>query len=362
MSDPKLCAYNAERDSFLGGEFPREFRWSLATAAYQIEGGAHQDGKSDNIWDVWSHGSTNGSCNVDQCQNGDVACDSYNQMDRDLANIIAMGVKNYRFSFSWARLLPCGKQTCINNRAVEHYSKWIDMLIASDITPFVTLYHWDLPQVLHEAYGGWISDQIIHDFSDYSRLCFKLFGDRVKFWITINEPSEVADEGYGTATMAPGIYGPNTTQWIARHNTVRAHTAAWHIYDTEFRSSQHGRVGITLNTDWIEPITENDVYASRVDWAFTLGYWAEPIYLTGDYPQEVKQTLANLNISLPVFNTTEIKRNLGSSDFFGVNHYTTSLVSACSIGTKDCDFGFYESVCSNWPTAGSSWLSSNPYG
>ena len=91
--------------------------------------------------------------------------------------------------------------------AVDHYNKWIDLLVAHGITPFVTLYHWDLPQALHNEYQGWLSDKIIEDFADFARLCFSLFGDRVKYWITINEPSEVADEGYGTATMAPGIYG-----------------------------------------------------------------------------------------------------------------------------------------------------------
>ena len=167
---------------------------------------------------------------------------------------------------------------------------------------------------------------------------------------------------------------------MARHNTVRAHTAAWHIYDKEFRS-QGGKVGITLNTDWIEPISKADNYAADVDWAFTLGFWAElrvffnlnqawnllytlskPIYLTGDYPKEVKDTLRSLNISLPDFTDEEIKMNKGSSDFFGVNHYTTSLVSKCQVGTEDCDFGFYESVCPNWPSSGSGWLYSNPYG
>lgn len=91
--------------------------------------------------------------------------------------------------------------------AVTHYNKWIDLLVSHGVTPFVTLYHWDLPQALHNKYQGWLSDEIIEDFADFSRLCFYLFGDRVKYWITINEPSEVADEGYGTATMAPGVYG-----------------------------------------------------------------------------------------------------------------------------------------------------------
>ena len=170
---------------------------------------------------------------------------------------------------------------------------------------------------------------------------------------------------------------------MARHNTVRAHTEAWHIYDKEFRSEQKGLVGITLNTDWIQPITnsDKDLQAAVTNNAFDLGFWADPIYKTGDYPQIVKDLLARENAKLPSFTPEEINKNLGksqelqtlkvkflvncnlgSSDFFGVNHYTTSLVGWCQAGTDGCDWGYYQTNCSNWPTAGSDWLLSNPYG
>ena len=135
-----------------------------------------------------------------------------------------------------------------------------------------------------------------------------------------------------------------------------------------------GLVGITLNTDWVQPITPSDQGAADVSLilsdqlilqaknAFDLGYWADPIYLTGDYPDIVKSTLKMLNVKLPEFTPDEIKKNLGSSDFFGVNHYTTSLVGTCQAGTNGCDWGYWQTRCSNWPTAGSSWLASNPYG
>jgi len=366
QDDPAICAYNATRDDFPGGDFPADFRWSLATAAYQIEGAVHEGRKGQNIWDTWVHQKYPNDptrCNIDNCDNADIACDSYNQIQRDVHNIVAMGVKNYRFSISWARLMPKGTRASGTNAAgVNHYNRFIDLLLKNKITPFVTLYHWDLPQGLQDSYKGWLGDQIVEDFADYARLCFQIFGDRVKHWITLNEPHETADEGYGFGWMAPGIYGPDTSRWVARHNTVRAHAAAYHVYDKEFRAKQQGVVGITLNTDWVQPITPADQPGADAKNAFDLGYWADPIYLTGDYPDIVKDTLAMLKVNLPKFTPEEIAANKGSSDFFGVNHYTTSLVSACKAGTKGCDWGYTQTRCSNWPTAGSSWLASNPYG
>ena len=127
-----------------------------------------------------------------------------------------MGVKNYRFSLSWARILPNGtSKGGLNKEGIEHYNKWIDMLLANGITPFVTLYHWDLPQALQDNYQGWLGDQVVTDFGDYARTCYHLFGDRVKHWITLNEPHETADEGYGFGWMAPGMYGPSKLRkWI----------------------------------------------------------------------------------------------------------------------------------------------------
>ena len=117
-------------------------------------------------------------------------------MNRDLDNILLMGVKNYRFSLSWARIMPKGSRDGgLNTLGIDHYNKWIDMLVDNGITPYVTLYHWDLPQALQDSYGGWLGDEIVDDFGDYARVCYTLFGDRVKHWITLNEPHEKADEG-----------------------------------------------------------------------------------------------------------------------------------------------------------------------
>jgi len=361
---PDVCNYNEERDSFPGGEFPSGFQWSLATASYQIEGSWDKDGKGENIWDNWSHWrSDKNECNIKNCDNGDVACDSYAQTARDIEQMTDMGIKEYRFSISWARLMPKGDRrgdNKVNQAGIDHYSKFIDDLIIAGITPFVTIYHWDLPQALQDSYDGWndSGDQIVTDFADYARLCFDSFGDRVKFWITINEAEVVADLGYGIGVMAPGHTGQ---QWRARHNTVRAHVAAYHVYDDEFRATQNGQIGITMNTDWYEPMTDSDAdkAAAQQQMDFQLGFWADPIYKTGDYPPKVKELIGN---DLPEFTPEEKKLNLDAADFFGLNHYTSTLYTTCKEGDEGCDNGIKNYRCPNWPSSGSEWLYSVPWG
>jgi len=355
--DPSACGYDAERDEFPGGKFPDGFIWSLATASYQIEGSWDQDGKGENIWDNYSHNKNSmGECNIKNCDSGDVACDSYEQTARDIEQMTKMGIKNYRFSLSWSRILPTGTTRNggkVNQAGIDHYSKFIDDLMAAGITPIVTLYHWDLPQALQAEYEGWLGDQIVEDFGEYARLCFASFGDRVKFWITLNESEVVADLGYGIAVMAPGISG---RQWEARHNTVRAHSKAYHVYNNEFKAEQKGQIGITMNTDWYEPKSDSaeDKAAAQQMMDFQLGYWADPIYKTGDYPESVKRIMGD---ELPKFTEEEKALNLNSADFFGLNHYTSSLYSQGDgvdeiIGEK----------CPNWPVSGSEWLFSVPWG
>jgi len=364
-TDSPKCAYNAQRDEYKGGFFPDDFKFSLATAAYQIEGSVKAEGKGINIWDKWAHQPyPDGHCNIDNCDNADVACNSYTEWKRDIQNIVQMGVKNYRFSLSWARIMPNGTRTNgnkINPAGVKHYSDFIDALIANGITPFVTLYHWDLPQALQDKYSGFLGDQIVDDFADYARTCFQLFGDRVKYWITLNEPQVSADLGYGFGWMAPGVWGQ---RWTARYNTIRCHSAAYRVYEKEFKTKQNGMCGITLNTNWYEPISDkiDDINAAQYDIDFQLGFWADPIFLTGDYPSYVPATLKKINETLPAFTPEEIARNKNAADFIGINHYTSSLVESCAIGSDNCGWGFREDGCSNWPQAGSSWLKSVPWG
>lgn len=157
------------------------FLWGTATAAYQIEGAYKQDQRGPSIWDTFSH--RNRTFNGD---NGDIADDSYNKIENDVALLKELGVNSYRFSISWSRIFPNGTGE-INTLAIDHYNKLIDLLIAENITPLVTLFHWDLPQSLEDKYNGWLDQRIIEDFADYADACFAVFGDRVKMWVTVNE-------------------------------------------------------------------------------------------------------------------------------------------------------------------------------
>lgn len=165
---------------------PNDFEWGFATAAYQIEGAVKEGGRGPSIWDTYCHlepSRTNGA-------NGDVACDHYHRYDEDFDLLTKYGAKAYRFSLSWSRIIPLGgRLDPINEEGIEFYSNLIDALLKRGVTPWVTLYHWDLPQALHDRYGGWLNVKEVQlDFERYARLCFERFGDRVKNWITINEP------------------------------------------------------------------------------------------------------------------------------------------------------------------------------
>lgn len=183
-------------------KLPADFLWGFATASFQIEGSVAVDGRGKSIWDDFAKlpGKT-----LDG-RNGDVATDSYKLWNQDLSLLVTYGVKAYRFSISWPRIIPLGsRDDPINPQGIQFYSSLIDGLLAHGITPFVTLYHWDLPQALHDRYGGWLNkDEIVKDYTRYSRVCFEAFGDRVKHWLTINEPWCVAVLGYGRGVFAPG--------------------------------------------------------------------------------------------------------------------------------------------------------------
>ncbi len=165
---------------------PADFEWGFATASYQIEGAVDVDGRGKSIWDTFCHlqpTRTKGA-------NGDVACDHYHRYEEDFDLLSRYGAKAYRFSISWSRIIPLGgREDPICEKGVAFYNRLIDSLLARGIVPWVTLYHWDLPQGLHDRYGGWLNVQESQlDFEHYARLCYTAFGDRVKNWITLNEP------------------------------------------------------------------------------------------------------------------------------------------------------------------------------
>jgi beta-galactosidase len=307
--------------------FPNHFIWGAATSAYQIEGAHSADGKGLSIWDVFT--ATEG--NIKNNENGDIACNHYYKYKDDVALLKSLGVKAYRFSISWSRILPNGIGA-ENKAGIDFYNNLIDELLAAGIEPWITLYHWDLPNELEKNINGWLGGaQIVEAFAYYADTCFKHFGNRVKNWITINESWVVAILGYGHGVFAPGKKS-NDLPYQAGHNLLLAHAHAVNLYRTKYKKVQGGSIGITNNCDWREPLTnsQSDVDAAQRALEFFLGWFADPVY-TGDYPQCMKERLGS---RLPQFTNAEKELLKGSSDFFGLNHYTT-MYAADSSGIKD---------------------------
>ena len=299
-------------------QFPEDFIWGSATSSYQIEGAWDRDGKGMSIWDAFSH--TQGKTLLGQT--GDIACNHYEVFKDDVKLMAEIGLKAYRFSISWPRILPAGKGQ-INEAGIRFYSDLIDTLLENDIQPWVTLYHWDLPLTLQMEMDGWLNPDIADHFAHYAEVCFHHLGDRVKNWITLNEPWVVAILGYGQGVFAPGRLS-RSEPYLAAHNLLKAHGKAVEIYRNDF-ATQNGKIGITNNCDWREPLTQDikDVEAAQRALEFFLGWFADPIYL-GDYPEVMKKRVGD---RLPTFTKAEKETLKGSSDFFGLNHYTTAFAS-----------------------------------
>nr|GMD00399.1 beta-glucosidase 40-like [Ipomoea batatas] len=223
----EICgAQNISRASF-----PKGFVFGTASSAYQVEGAVEEDGRGATIWDTFSH--TFGK--IADFSNGDVAVDQYHRYLEDVELMKDMGMDAYRFSIAWSRIFPNGTGE-INQAGVDHYNNLIDALLAKGVTPYVTLYHWDLPQALDDRYGGWLDPQIIKDFATYAETCFKKFGDKVKHWISVNEPHTVALRGYGTGIHAPGRAGNSSTEpYIVGHNLLLAHATIVDIYRKSYQ-------------------------------------------------------------------------------------------------------------------------------
>ncbi|KAL4262783.1 glycosyl hydrolase 1 family protein [Pleurotus pulmonarius] len=308
-------------------KLPSDFIWGLATAAYQIEGAVTEAGRGPSIWDTFSHIPGK----VADRTTGDDATDSYHRWREDVALLKSYGVKAYRFSISWSRVIPLGgRDDPVNEEGIKHYRTLIEALVKEDITPFVTLYHWDLPQALHDRYGGWLDRQIVDDFVHYSQVCFDAFGDLVKHWITLNEPWIISVLGYGHGVFAPGRssdrsrseHGDSSTEpWIVGHHIILAHAYAANAYR---KSQQTGAIGITLDCIWYLPFDGSPEAADGVaaSLAARIGWFADPIY-KGHYPEYLRKSIG---IRLPEFTPEELQVVKGSSDFFGMNTYTTQIV------------------------------------
>ncbi|XP_055034345.2 beta-klotho [Misgurnus anguillicaudatus] len=302
---------------FQSGSLPSGFLWGVASSAFPTEGSWDADGKGESVWDRFTHRSSIDGARVDTA---DVASDSYVQWKEDVKSVQYLGVNFYAFSLSWARIFPDGNATSEPNHAgVEHYLRLIRKLKELGVEPVVTLHHWDLPQTLQERFGGWLNPNMADIFAEYAAFCFRTFGGDVQYWLTLHNPFLLAIQGYGTGAHAPGVTGEPADPFIAAHNLIRAHAKAWHIYDKQFRAHQHGQVSITLGSQWVEPFhghaTSANVELCQKSMEAVIGWFAEPIHGSGDYPASLKASNRGV---IPEFSLEERIWVKGTADFFSL--------------------------------------------
>jgi beta-glucosidase len=306
---------------FTRNDFGEDFKWGVSTAAYQIEGGHNADGKGPSIWDVFSQKKKK----IFNNDNGNIACNFYHHYAEDLALIYNLHIPNYRFSISWSRILPEGIGP-INHKGIDFYNRVIDFCLELGIEPWITLYHWDLPQALQRK-GGWTNREIIHWFSYYVDCCVKYFGDRVKYWMVLNEPMVFTGAGYFLGVHAPGKKGLSNFLAAAHHAAMCQAEGGRLI-----RSLHHDhKIGTTFSYSHIEPFRyheERDVSAAEKADALFNRMFIEPMLGLG-YPTKTLKILERIEQRF-MYPHDEHKLQF-DMDFVGLQNYTRELVSVAPL-------------------------------
>ncbi|KAJ8710354.1 hypothetical protein PYW07_009720 [Mythimna separata] len=312
-------------------QFPEWFKFGAASAAFQVEGAWNVSDKGESKWDRLTHRYPE---IISDRSNGDVACNSYYLWERDIEMAAELGLQFYRFSISWPRLLPTGFANNVSEDGKNYYNNLIDGLLEKGIEPVVTIYHWDMPQMFQDL-GGWANPKISDWFAEYARIVFSLYGDRVKNWITINEPLVDCDWYYGWGILAPKreyFLGP----YICNKNLLLAHAKAYHVYDQEFRCKYNGKISIANHLLWMKPYSNSteDLELTEAAREFLTGRYTHAIFSKeGGWPTVVEETVAKVSKEqgyeesrLPAFTQEEIELIRGTYDYFALNHYTSRLV------------------------------------
>ncbi|NJK78670.1 MAG: beta-glucosidase [Chloroflexaceae bacterium] len=301
--------------------FPRSFVWGAATSSYQIEGGWNADGRGESIWDRFSH--TPGK--IEDGSTGDVACDHYHRWREDVALMQELGLQAYRFSIAWPRILPegCGQ---VNQAGLDFYKRLVDALLEAGITPVVTLYHWDLPQTLEDA-GGWPARSVAEIFVEYADLVSRELGDRVKHWITHNEPWVMAFLGYEKGSKAPGITDM-AAALVASHHLLLAH--GWAVPVLR-QNSPGAEVGITVNLSPTDPASPSqyDADAARHFDGYMNRWFLDPLYGRG-YPADMIADYQQDGYlpaeGMPFVQQGDLDVIATPTDFLGVNYYSRAVL------------------------------------
>lgn len=305
--------------------FSKDFTFGTATASYQIEGAAFEDGKGLSIWDVSSHHPGN----VFGGHNGDAACDHYHRFAGDIALMKELGADAYRFSLSWPRILPDGTGAP-NEKGLDFYDRLIDGLLEAGIEPYITLYHWDLPYELYKR-GGFLNRDIAGWFGEYAGLVASRYSDRVKNWITINEPQCIVDLGMHVGAHAPYVKLPMCDVLEAAHNLLRSHGKA--VQAIRAAAKQPAWIGFVSADLPKVPKTDSkadieaaraEMFRSDMDSMFNAAWWMDPVFL-GKYPEDgVKFHGENM----PEIRQGDMELISQPIDFYGTNIYTGRIIAA----------------------------------
>ncbi len=299
--------------------FPDDFLWGSASAAYQVEGAAEEDGKGRSIWDnfVRIPGKTF------KATTGDVAVDHYHRYKEDIALMAEMGLKTYRFSISWPRIYPEGRGQ-VNEKGLQFYDNVIDECLKYGIEPMVTIYHWDLPQALQDEYGGWESRRIIDDYENYARTLFKRYGNKVKYWITLNEQNVYTMHGWIMATHPPGKKDDLKMFYQVNHHAFLAHAKAVLAFK---ELVPDGKIGASFAFTPCYPLDCNPINnMAKADYDDLQSYWWMDVYAYGRYPKAAFRYLEEQGVA-PTMESgdAELIKKGAKVDFMGVNYYQSAV-------------------------------------
>jgi len=329
-------------DHFNSSLFGADFQWGVSTAAFQIEGAHNADGKGESIWDAF----TAKKGKVLDGHRADVACDFYNNYKADIDLVKQLNIPNFRFSISWTRILPNGTGS-INQAGIDYYNRVIDYCLSQGVEPWVTVYHWDLPQVLEDK-GGWTNRDIVQWFTEFTGVCAKHFGDRVKHWMVMNEPSVFSGAGYFFGIHAPGRTGLKNFIPAIHHIVLAIVAGARQLRQL----LPNANIGTTFSCSWIEPRSESkrDIKAAKVADALVNRLFIEPILGLG-YPVSDIPVLKGIE---KYYQPGDDQNMSFDFDFIGLQNYTREIVKY-SFFTPYINASLIKAKDRNVPTTAMGW-------
>jgi beta-glucosidase len=298
--------------------FPEGFLWGTANAAYQVEGAVQEDGRRPSIWDIFSH--TPGK--TFHGDTGDIACDQYHRLEADLDLLVELGIPAYRFSVAWPRVIPSGRGA-INQAGLDFYQRLVDGLLQRGITPLLTLYHWDLPQALQDE-GGWTRRETAQAFAEYAAAVYRVLGDRVPLWVTLNEPWCSAFVGYLQGRHAPGWRDEAAALTAAHHLLLGHGLAVWALRDLGGK----GEIGIVLNLASQVPASDDpaDLAATRRVDGNENRFFLDPLFRSR-YPEDMVDYYSPVS-DFSFIQDGDLSLIAAPLDFLGINYYERHIVRA----------------------------------